>query len=132
MGIRVLRLGSKRSNGEGIRLGTVRLPPRGVPKTKFASEDWFDVWLPDLAPTLETMKVARAAETPAEWAKFVRKYRAEMRVPRANHILELLAALSHQTSFSIGCYCEREDRCHRSVLRALLAEKGAQLEPTHS
>lgn len=132
MGIRIVRLGHARSKGEGLRLGTVRLPPRGVPKQKFASEDWFDAWLPNLAPALSTMKLARAAETEAEWARFVRKYRAEMAAPEAKHLLELLAALSHQTSFSVGCYCEHENRCHRSVLRELLAEKGAHLEPANS
>ena len=132
MGIRVVRLGSKRAKGEGLRIGTVRFPPRGVPKAKFASEDWFDVWLPNLAPSLATMKLARGAGTPAEWARFVRKYGTEMKAPGPSHLLELLAALSHQTSFSVGCYCEDEDRCHRSVLRALLAEKGAYLEASDS
>jgi len=128
VGIRIVRLGSKRAKGEGLRIGTVRLPPRGVPKAKFSSEDWFDVWLPNLAPTLPTMKLGLAAETPSEWARYVRKYRAEMKTPEHTHVLDLLAALSHQTNFSVGCYCENEDRCHRCVLRALLAEKGAKLE----
>ena len=128
MGIRVVRLGTRRTRGEGLRIGTVRLPPRGVPKAKFASQDWFDVWLPNLAPSLGTMKLARGAKTPSEWAKFVRKYKAEMKAPEPSHLLELLAALSHQASFSVGCYCENEDRCHRSVLRTLLAERGAKLE----
>src|SRR5678815_5308873 len=105
---------------EGVRIGTVRRPPRGVPKTEFASLDYYDVWFPTLAPSLETMKLAQEAKTPAQWANFVRKYRAEMAKPDANHAVELLAILSHSANFSVGCYCENEARCHRSVLRALL------------
>lgn len=128
MGIRVVRLGSARASDEGLRIGTVRRPPRGVPKTAFASRDWYDVWLPNLAPSAETMKLGQGAQTPAQWAAFTRKYRAEMALPDNAHALQLLASLSHQTNFSVGCYCENEARCHRSVLRALLAEKGAKLE----
>ena len=127
MAIRVVRLGSPRTKDEGLRIGTVRRPPRGVPKTEFASQNWYDVWFPNLAPSLETMKLAQAAQTPAQWAAFIKKYRAEMAKPDAAHAIELLAALSHQTHFSIGCYCENEAHCHRSVLRELLAEKGAKI-----
>jgi len=126
---RVVRLGSARGKSEGLRLGTVRLPPRGVPRAEFAARNWYDVWLPALAPSLPTMKLARGAATPAQWATFVRKYRAEMAAPLARQTLELLAALSHRTNFSVGCYCENEARCHRSVLRALLVEHGGAVEP---
>jgi uncharacterized protein YeaO (DUF488 family) len=125
--VHVVRLGSPRLDGEGIRIGTVRRPPRGVPKTEFASQNWYDVWFPNLAPSVETMKLAQAAKTPAQWAAFTRKYRAEMAMPEASHAIELLAALSHRSDFSVGCYCEDEAHCHRSVLRALLADKGAAL-----
>src|SRR5215470_8855586 len=125
---RVVRLGTPRVPAEGIRIGTVRLPPRGVPKTEFASRNLYDVWFPNLAPSLKTMKLAQAAKTPAQWAAFVRKYRAEMASPENSHAIALLAALSHETNFSVGCYCENEARCHRSVLRELLADKGAKLE----
>jgi uncharacterized protein YeaO (DUF488 family) len=128
MAIRVVRLGTARATGEGLRIGTVRRPPRGVPKTEFAAQDWYDVWFPNLAPSLETMKLAQAATTPGQWAAFARKYRAEMAAPAANHDIELLAALSHHTNFSVGCYCETESRCHRSLLRALLVDQGAEVE----
>jgi uncharacterized protein YeaO (DUF488 family) len=126
--VRVLRLGSERIAGEGIRIGTVRRPPRGVPKTEFASKNWYDVWFPNLAPSVETMKLGQEATTPAQWAAFIKKYKAEMATPEASHALELLAALSHHSDFSVGCYCADEAHCHRSVLRALLAEKGANIE----
>jgi len=126
MAIRIVRLGTPRAKNEGLRIGTVRRPPRGVPKAKFASEDWYDVWFPNLAPSLETMKQALAAETPAQWNAFVRKYRAEMATPENSHAIALLAALSQQTNFSVGCYCEDESHCHRSVLRELLAAQGAK------
>ncbi len=128
MAIRVVRLGSPRGEGEGIRIGTVRRPPRGVPKAEFASQNWYDVWFPNLAPSVETMKLGQAAKTPAQWATFTKKYRAEMTTPEASHALKLLAVLSHQCNFSVGCYCENEAHCHRSVLRDLLAEWGAKLE----
>ena len=128
MTVRVVRLGTERTDDEGLRIGTVRRPPRGVPKSEFASQDWYDVWFPNLAPSVETMKLGQQAETPAQWAAFGRKYRAEMAVPEAAHAIELLAALSRQTSFSVGCYCEDEAHCHRSILRTLLAEKAAMLE----
>jgi uncharacterized protein YeaO (DUF488 family) len=108
-----------------LRIGTVRRPPRGVPKTKFASQNWYDVWFPNLAPSLETMKLGLAAETPAQWTKFIKKYRAEMAVPENSRTIDLLAALSRHSNFSIGCYCEDQSRCHRSVLRQLLADRGA-------
>lgn len=127
MVVRVIRLGSERVPGEGTRVGTVRRPPRGVPKSQFASGNWYDVWFPNLAPSVETMKLGQAATTPAQWTAFARKYRAEMAQPEASHALELLAALSRSSNFSVGCYCENEDHCHRSVLRALLVEKGATM-----
>lgn len=125
MTIRVVRLGSARGGDEGTRLGTVRRPPRGVPKAEFASRDWYDLWFPTLAPSVATMKLAQAATTPGQWAAFRKKYRAEMAKPDSNHAVELLAVLSRQTNFSVGCYCADEAHCHRSVLRALLVEKGA-------
>jgi uncharacterized protein YeaO (DUF488 family) len=129
MAIRVVRLGSPREKDEGLRIGTVRRPPRGVPKTAYASQNWYDVWFPNLAPSAETLKLGQAAATPAQWAAFFRHYRAEMAKPESSHALKLLAALSHQTNFSVGCYCEDEAHCHRSVLRELLAEHGAVLTP---
>ena len=126
--IRVVRLGSVRTEGEGTRIGTVRRPPRGVPKTEFAAQNWYDVWFPNLAPSVGTMKLGQEAATPAQWTAFTRKYRAEMATPDNSHALELLAALSHQTNFSVGCYCEDEAHCHRSELRALLVEKGAVVD----
>lgn len=126
--VRVVRLGSARVANEGIRIGTVRRPPRGVPKSEFASQNWYDVWFPNLAPSVETMQLGQQAETSAQWAVFERKYRAEMASPEASHTLELLAVLSHSSHFSVGCYCENEAHCHRSVLRALLTEKGAKAE----
>jgi uncharacterized protein YeaO (DUF488 family) len=126
--VRVVRLGSKRSESEGIRIGTVRLPPRGIPKAEFSSQNWYDVWFPNLAPSLETMKLAQKATTAREWAAFIRRYRAEMAAPENRHSLALLAALSHRTNFSVGCYCEDEAHCHRSILRTLLMENGAKIE----
>ena len=127
MAVRIVRLGSPRGAGEGTRIGTVRRPPRGVPKSEFASRDFYDVWFPNLAPSLETMKLGQAAATPAQWAAFTRKYRAEMSTPEASHALELLAILSRHADFSVGCYCKDEAHCHRSTLRELLVEKGAKL-----
>ena len=128
MVVRVVRLGSERSKNEGTRIGTVRRPPRGVPKTEFASQNWYDVWYPNLAPSVETMKLGQEAATPAQWAAFAKKYRAEMATPENSRTIELLAVLSRQTNFSVGCYCKDEAHCHRSVLRALLVEKGAEVE----
>lgn len=127
MVIRVVKLGSARAADEGVRIGTVRRPPRGVPKAEFASRNWYDVWFPNLAPSVETMKLGQQAQTPAQWLAFAKKYRAEMANPDASHALELLAALSQTSNFSVGCYCEDEAHCHRSVLRALLADKGARV-----
>ena len=127
MALRIVRLGSPRQPGEGLRIGTVRRPPRGVPKREFAAQDWYDVWFPNLAPSLETLKQAQAAATPAQWNAFVRRYKAEMAAPEAAHALELLAAMSRDSDFSVGCYCEDEARCHRSILRELLAARGARL-----
>lgn len=127
MAIRVVRLGSPRTAGEGLRLGTVRRPPRGVPKVEWASRDFYDVWLPDLAPSESLLKEALVASDERAWHGFVRRYRAEMKRPEAARLLALLAALSHRTDLSVGCYCADEAHCHRSVLRALLLEQGAQL-----
>jgi uncharacterized protein YeaO (DUF488 family) len=128
MTIRIVRLGTSRAPGEGLRIGTVRRPPRGVPKAKFASENWYDVWLPNLAPSEATLKLGQRAASEREWAAFVRHYRAEMAAPDASRVLDLLAALSHTADFSVGCYCEDETRCHRSVLRALLLARGAEVK----
>jgi uncharacterized protein YeaO (DUF488 family) len=127
MTIRVLRLGTPRVPGEGPRIGTVRRPPRGVPKSKFASGNWYDVWFPLLAPSEATVKVGLGAKTDREWAGFAKRYRSEMAKPDASRALDLLAALSRTADFSVGCYCEDESRCHRSVLRALLRERGADV-----
>jgi uncharacterized protein YeaO (DUF488 family) len=125
MAIRVVQLGSKRSAGEGIRLGTVRRPPRGVPKAEFARRDYYDVWLPLLSPSPDTIKLGQNATSEKEWERFAKKYRAEMEKPEPSSLLNVLAALSHQADFSVGCYCEDESRCHRSVLRQLLRERKA-------
>lgn len=127
MPVRIVRLGSPRHRGEGIRIGTVRRPPRGVPRTEYASGNWYDVWFPNLAPSLPTMHLGRTAETEAQWEAFKKKYRAEMSTPENKHTLDLLAAMSHQADFSVGCYCEIEEHCHRSMLRELLAERGAAI-----
>ncbi|HEV6967825.1 DUF488 domain-containing protein [Roseateles sp.] len=127
MPIRIVRLGSPRAPDEGTRIGTVRRPPRGVPKAEFASRDFYDVWFPNLAPSLETMKLGQAAGSDADWKAFTRKYQAEMAQPEAQHALALLATLSARTNFSVGCYCEDESRCHRSLLRRLLADHGAEI-----
>ena len=128
MAVRIVRLGSPRAKDEGVRIGTVRRPPRGVPKSEFASRDYYDVWFPTLAPSLATMKIGLATETDAQWARFAKKYRAEMAKPEADRASELLAKLSHRTNFSVGCYCENEEHCHRSLLRRILKEKGAKVE----
>ena len=127
MAVRVVRLGSQRVEGEGTRIGTVRRPPRGVPKTAIASQNWYDVWFPNLAPSVETMKAGQAATTTREWLAFLKKYRAEMASPENSRTLDLLATLSHHANFSVGCYCEDESHCHRAILRALLVEKGAKV-----
>lgn len=125
MAIRVVRLGSDRHPEEGLRLGTVRRPPRGVPRKDFASRNFYDVWLPILSPTPDTLKLGLGAENDREWSKFIKRFRAEMAKPDPTATLNLLAAMSHQANFSIGCYCEDETHCHRSVLRKLLRERGA-------
>jgi uncharacterized protein YeaO (DUF488 family) len=130
--VRIVRLGSPRAADEGTRIGTVRRPPRGVPKAKFAAQNWYDVWFPNLAPSVETMKQAQQAATPAEWGAFFRKYRAEMSRPENARAIELLATMSRHANFSVGCYCESEAHCHRSVLRALLEEKGARIVAENS
>ena len=128
MPIRVVRLGGPRIDGEGLRLGTVRRPPRGVPKFEYSSRDFFDVWLPDLAPSAALVKIAHAAVSEAQWRSFSRRYRAELGRPEKRRLLDLLAALSHSASFSVGCTCADASRCHRSLLRELLAERGAAIE----
>jgi uncharacterized protein YeaO (DUF488 family) len=128
MPIRIVQLGTARNRGEGLRLGTVRRPPRGVPKSDFARLDYYDVWFPNLSPTAELVKKALAAQNDAEWAAFRRQFRKEMSASDRSRELDLLAALSHHTNLSLGCYCAEESRCHRSVLRELLAERGADLE----
>ncbi|MES1187656.1 MAG: DUF488 family protein [Myxococcales bacterium] len=125
MAIRVVRLGTERLKGEGLRIGTVRRPPRGVPKSEFATRNYYDVWLPQLAPSAEQVKIALAAKSERDWKAFVKAYRREMSEPDAARLLELLAALAKDSAFSVGCYCEDEARCHRSVLRELLQERGA-------
>lgn len=127
MSVRIVRLGTPRYASEGLRIGTVRHPPRGVPKSEHASRDFYDVWLPELAPSAELVKRGKGSDTERGWAAFVRQYRAEMAKPERARMLDLLAALSKQSDFSVGCYCEREERCHRSVLRALLEERGARI-----
>ncbi len=127
MALRVVRLGSPRAPGEGLRLGTVRRPPRGVPSGRLAADDWYDVWLPALAPSPALVKQAQAAAADRDWVAFRRRYRAEMRAPAARHLLTLLAALSRRMDLAVGCYCEDESRCHRAVLRDLLREAGAEL-----
>jgi uncharacterized protein YeaO (DUF488 family) len=127
MAIRIVRLGTPRAANEGLRIGTVRRPPRGVRKSDYAAQDWYDVWLPNLAPSPATMKLALQASTRAQWAAFAKKYRSEMATPENAHLIALLAALSHQANFAVGCYCEVEAHCHRSLLRDLLNQQGAAI-----
>jgi uncharacterized protein YeaO (DUF488 family) len=130
MAIRIVKLGTSRSTQEGLRIGTVRRPPRGVPKAEFAKRDFYDVWLPNLSPSQKLVKLALAAQKTKDqkaWAIFARHFRAEMKAPDAEKILDLLAALSHSTNFSVGCYCPEENWCHRSILRQLLVERGARI-----
>lgn len=127
MTARIVRLGTPRLRSEGLRIGTVRRPPRGVPKERFASGNWYDVWLPDLSPSEATVKLGQRAGTDRDWAAFEKRYAKEMAAPSANRLLDLLTALSHHADFSAGCYCEDESRCHRSILRRLLKERGAKL-----
>ena len=127
MAVRIVQLGSPRASDEGLRIGTVRRPPRGVRKSEFASRNYYDVWLPNLAPSEELLKAGRSAKDETDWRSFVKRYRSEMSRPENSRVLDLLATLSHQTNFSVGCYCNDEQHCHRFVLRHLLAERGALL-----
>jgi uncharacterized protein YeaO (DUF488 family) len=127
LAIRIVRLGTPREKNEGLRLGTVRRPPRGVPKKEFAARDFYDVWLPNLSPSETLLKKGRMSDDERSWKAFVRKFKEEMKKPEAGRVLDLLAALSRQTNFSLGCYCPDESRCHRSVLKELLNERGADL-----
>jgi uncharacterized protein YeaO (DUF488 family) len=127
MAVAIVRLGEPRTTGEGLRIGTVRRPPRGVPKAEWAKRDFYDVWLPNLAPSEDLLKSGQAAHTDAAWRTFKRRYTAEMKEPDKARLLDTLAALSHHGSFAVGCYCEDESRCHRSILRALLAARGANI-----
>lgn len=129
MPIRIVKLGSERAADEGTRIGTVRRPPRGVPKNEFATGNWYDVWYPELAPSVDTMKLGQAATSEAQWQAFAQAYRREMKTPEASRTLALLAALSRHANFSVGCYCADEARCHRAILRQLLQEAGALLAP---
>ena len=129
MAVRIVRLGTPRAPDEGLRIGTVRRPPRGVPKARFSTDDWYDVWYPNLSPSAEVMQQGLAAETDKEWAAFSRKFRAEMAAAEPARTLDLLAALSHSANFAVGCYCEDEARCHRSLLRELLSQRGAEIAP---
>lgn len=128
MTVRIVRLGTPRGRGEGLRIGTVRRPPRGVPKSQFASGNWYDVWYPNLSPSPEIIHLAQTATSDRQWAAFARRYRAEMAQPENSRTLDLLAALSQHANFSVGCYCEDESRCHRSILRELLEERGAKVQ----
>ena len=127
MTIRIVRLGSDRHKAEGLRIGTVRRPPRGVPKSDYSSKNWYDIWLPNIAPSPELMKLGQKVKTEKEWITFVKKYRSELKDPDKSRIIDLLAALSHESNISVGCYCENEARCHRSILRELLYERGAKI-----
>ena len=128
MTVRIVRLGSPRAQDEGTRIGTVRRPPRGVPKSQFAARDFYDVWFPNLAPSVETMKLGQQAATVKDWVTFAKRYRAEMAAPEESRTLDVLAALSKHANFSVGCYCEDESRCHRSILRELLRERAAKVD----
>ncbi|HEY0489434.1 MAG TPA: DUF488 family protein [Telluria sp.] len=127
MAVRIVRLGTPRAAAEGVRIGTVRRPPRGVPRSEFASRDYYDVWLPNLAPSAGLMTAGRNAVTEAEWSHFAKAYRREMNAPDASRVIDLLAALSHASAFAVGCYCEDERHCHRGILRDLLSERGAMI-----
>ncbi len=128
MAVRIVRLGTKRARGEGLRIGTVRYPPRGVPKSEHSAQNWYDVWFPNLSPSAATVKLAQGATNDRQWAAYAKSYRAEMAAPVNARALDLLAALSHSADFSVGCYCADESRCHRTILRALLTERGAKIE----
>lgn len=130
MSLRVVQLGTPRSADEGTRIGTVRRPPRGVPKSEFSRRDWYDVWFPNLAPSIELMKFGQSVASERAWKTFVQRYKAEMSIPDRRHDINLLAAISHTADISVGCYCQDERRCHRAVLRELLAEAGAAFAPS--
>jgi uncharacterized protein YeaO (DUF488 family) len=127
MPIRIVQLGSPRLPDEGVRIGTVRRPPRGVSKDRYAQDNWFDIWYPELSPVPQLMKLAQSSKSESEWNVFVRQFRKQMGEPALSRTLDLLAALSVRSNFSLGCYCEREERCHRSILRALFKERGARV-----
>ncbi len=128
MAIRIVRLGTPRAPDEGVRLGTVRRPPRGVPKTRFSKDNWYDVWLPNLSPSAALLHDMQATlDDPKTWARFTKRYEAEMAKPDASRLLDTLAALSHHANFSVGCYCENEQRCHRTILRRILEKHGAKI-----
>jgi uncharacterized protein YeaO (DUF488 family) len=127
MAISIVRLGSPRGRGEGLRIGTVRRPPRGVPRTQYASGNWYDVWLPNLSPSVDLVRSALRAEDEKQWRAFARRFAAELKRPDQSHLLDALAALSHTADFAIGCYCEDEQRCHRSILRSELEKRGARI-----
>src|SRR5258708_36680370 len=127
MTIRIVQLGAPRARDEGVRLGTVRRPPRGVPRARYAADDWYDVWLPNLAPSQDLVNAARTSTSASSWSPFVRRFKAEMNRPEASHLLDALAVLSHSANFSVGCYCVDEEHCHRSILRELLAQRNARL-----
>lgn len=128
MAITIVRLGSDRTKGEGLRIGTVRRPPRGVKKTDYAAQNWYDVWLPALAPSAALLRTSRIQSDRKAWPAFVRKYQRELKQPEPSHLLDLLAALSHHANFSVGCYCAEEEHCHRSILRRVLVERGASVK----
>ena len=128
MAVRIIQLGTRRQRGEGLRIGTVRRPPRGVRKTEYAKQDWFDVWLPNLAPSAALMRETSIQDDGSGWSTFARRFQAELKQPTQSHLLDVLAALSHSTNFSVGCYCSDERRCHRSILRRALTERGAAVK----
>jgi uncharacterized protein YeaO (DUF488 family) len=128
MTVRIVRLGTDRIPDEGVRIGTVRRPPRGVSKGEYSAQNWYDVWFPNLSPSTQTLKIGQSAKDETDWKTFLRKFRAEMSTPENSRTLDLLAALSHKSNFSIGCYCTDEQHCHRSVLRSLLLERNAKVE----
>ena len=128
MAVRIVRLGTPRRRGEGLRIGTVRRPPRGVRRSQYARHDWFDLWLPNLAPSASLMREIRIRDDGTGWSTFARRYEAELKKPEQSHLLDALAALSHRTSFSVGCYCADERRCHRSILRRVLRKRHAAVK----
>jgi uncharacterized protein YeaO (DUF488 family) len=130
MAIRIVRLGTPRHPDEGVRLGTVRRPPRGVLKSRYSKDNWYDVWLPNLSPSADLVASVRSSSDDSTWRRFVRRYESEMARPENSRLLDALAALSHESNFSVGCYCEDENRCHRGILRRLLQKHGANVVNT--